>query len=94
MTSDPGPQPEPTIEPGEPLPGGPDALDDEEKYGATPPEPVVPDLDPDKNPSTEAKQTPDEVTEPDDKQQEPGGSDADATAGEDVTGDENPEPPA
>lgn len=94
MSSDPGPQPEPTIEPGEPLPGGPDSLADEDKYGATSDEPAARDLDPAKNPSVEDHSIPEGVTEADDKQQEP--SDEDDADGrepaEDADGE--PEPPA
>lgn len=42
-----GPMPEPSIEPGEPNPGGADALDTGEQ------EVVVPDLPPESNPATE-----------------------------------------
>lgn len=52
--SDLGPQPEPEIEPGEPNPGGPDAIP--EDGGRT-----VPDLSPDDNPAIE--ETPDPLKE-------------------------------
>lgn len=41
-----GPRPEPHIEPGEPNPGGVDAID-----GGDPIDPVIPNLPPDQNPS-------------------------------------------
>ena len=44
-----GPQPEPQIEPGEPNPGGPDAIDDFSGPIA------IPDLSPDENPALEDK---------------------------------------
>lgn len=68
--SDPGPQPDPSIEPGEPLPGGPDSLADEEKYGTSVDEAATPDLEPEKNPAVEDA-VPEEIKAPDDKQQEP-----------------------
>lgn len=95
--SDPGPQPEPSIEPAEPLPGGPDSLADEEKYGATAEGAAVPDLDPEKNPAVEDT-APQEIKAPDDKQQEP--DDEDPQADEEAGGVESPddseptEPPA
>ncbi|MDT9593659.1 hypothetical protein RDV89_11315 [Nocardioides zeae] len=87
MSSDPGPQPEPTIEPREPLPGGADALDDEEKYGATADVPTVPDPDPEANPAEE--EIPDVLKQRTDEDEEP---DADAEKAEDVNG--GVEPPA
>lgn len=63
MTEDLGPQPEPRIEPGEPNPGGVDAVEDLTVPGA------IPDLSPDDNPAVE-ENTPDqllaEVKEPED----------------------------
>jgi hypothetical protein len=48
--SDLGPMPDPKIEPGEPNPGGPDALqEDPESLGA------IPDLTPEENPALEEK---------------------------------------
>ena len=48
--SDLGPMPDPVIEPGEPNPGGADALrEDPESLGA------IPDLTPDENPALEEK---------------------------------------
>ena len=50
-----GPMPAPKIEPGEPNPGGPDALvEDPESLGA------IPDLTPDENPAID-DQVPDDV---------------------------------
>lgn len=48
-----GPQPEPTTEPGEPPPGGVDAVTEGAVEG-----PVVPDLSPDLNPQTRGGSTP------------------------------------
>lgn len=53
--SDLGPQPEPKIEPGEPNPGGVDALPENGDR-------TVPDLSPEENPSIEDK-TPDDIKE-------------------------------
>lgn len=70
-----GPAPEPQIEPGEPNPGGVDAIDqpngaeDVPDDGGSPPTPAVRDLDPDSNPAVEdalpdeAKQGEDTTTE-------------------------------
>lgn len=65
-----GEQPEPVIEPGEPAPGGVDALADTGTAGQTEAEPLVRDLHPDDNPAVEDA-APDEISEPEDKQQEP-----------------------
>ncbi len=62
-----GPKPEPAAEPPELFPGGTDAVDDPERYHAV--DPAVRDLDPRHDPA--AEDTPDELTEPEDKQQEP-----------------------
>ena len=52
MTNDDlGPMPEPKIEPGEPHPGGVDAIDGGE--AAAEPDPTTPDLPTDKNPAVE-----------------------------------------
>ena len=59
MGEDLGPRPEPRIEPGEPNPGGPDAV--EEDNGP----PAVPDLSPDANPAADDI-VPDEIKVPDD----------------------------
>ena len=56
MHSDLGPQPEPRIEPGEPNPGGVDAVADDSGPLA------IPDLSPDDNPAMEDK-APDSVKE-------------------------------
>ena len=53
--SDLGPQPDPAIEPGEPNPGGPDALPETDDH-------TVPDLSPDENPAIEDK-VPDSLKE-------------------------------
>lgn len=52
-SSDLGPQPEPTIEPGEPDPGGVDALDvaDGVDGESASPDPAPRDLDPERNPA-------------------------------------------
>jgi len=58
------------VEPPELHPGGPDAIDDPEKYGDTPGPPATRDLPPEDNPAVDDV-IPDEVAEPDDKSQEP-----------------------
>ncbi len=63
MADDLGPKPEPQIEPGEPNPGGVDAITDEDIPLA------VPDLGPDENPAAEDK-VPDEIKAPDDTETE------------------------
>ncbi|MCW2792108.1 MAG: hypothetical protein JWO76_1206 [Nocardioides sp.] len=55
-----GPRPDPKIEPGEPNPGGVDAID-----GGDEPEPTIPDLPTDKNPAVEDA-APDELKEGED----------------------------
>ncbi|MEP9362099.1 hypothetical protein ABLE68_03965 [Nocardioides sp. CN2-186] len=50
-----GPMPEPKIEPGEPNPGGADALKEDPESGG-----AIPDLTPDENPAID-DQVPDEV---------------------------------
>ena len=70
VNDDLGPKPEATTEPPERWPGGADSVADEEKYGAIPDEPTVPDLSPDDNPAVEDA-APDEIKEPDEKSQEP-----------------------
>ena len=71
-----GDMPTPHVEEPERFPGGPDALDDQSKYGEIPGGPMGVDLPADKNPATAAteEQVP-ELTEPDDKSQEPDESD-------------------
>ena len=71
-----GPQPEPEIEPGEPNPGGADAID------ATDPEHEPHDLDPQLNPAVEDA-LPDEITETEDTSTQ---------ATEDEDGDSETEP--
>lgn len=61
-------KPEPTIEPPEEYPGGADSVADQEKYGAG--STMTPDLEPEKNPAVDDAM-PDEVTEPDESQDEP-----------------------
>lgn len=51
-----GPKPEPRIQPGEPNPGGVDAID-----GGDPADPVIPNLPPEKNPSVSSA-SPDELS--------------------------------
>ncbi len=58
------PQPEPRIEPGEPNPGGADAIDQVEDI------PLARDLDPNDNPAVDDV-LPEEVSEADDKPQQP-----------------------
>jgi hypothetical protein len=65
-----GPKPDAFTEPPERFPGGADSVADEEKYGARPDAPLAPDLDPEANPAVE-DHAPDEIKQPDDKQQEP-----------------------
>lgn len=89
MTDGPGRTPEPTTEPREKKPGGADSVDDP-KYGQTLGEPTVPELPPTANPA--AAEMPEEITEPDDKRQEPDDG-ADADVGADRW-DTEPEPPA
>lgn len=63
------------------FPGGADSVADEEKYGDLPDDPLARDLPTGSNPAVQ--RAPDEVTEPDDKQQEPDGD----TAAEDEPAD-------
>ena len=70
MPEDLGDLPEPTVEPPERFPGGVDALDDEDKYGDIPDEPLTPDLPTSSNPATD-DDVPDELTEPEQGEQEP-----------------------
>jgi hypothetical protein len=75
-----GPQPEPEIEPGEPHPGGADAVDGGDGVDGefSEPDPAGRDLHPDKNPAVEDA-LPDEMTETEDTDTEATKSD-----GEDV----------
>lgn len=78
-----GPQPTPQTETPEKFPGGADKLADEEKYGdrgVVDQGPTSRDLDPTKNPAVDG--SPEEVEEPEDKQQEPDEESKDAEAGE------------
>ena len=86
MTDDLGPKPDPDIEEPELFPGGADAVDSPQRYhnGL---DPAVRDLDPDDNPAVD-DETPDEIAQPDDKQQEP---DEDSGTND---GSGEPEPPA
>ena len=80
--------PDPRTEEPEKFPGGPDALADQSRYGEIPDGPMGVDLPPDKNPVTaNADVHVPEVTEPDDKSQEPDESDEQAQR------DEEPETP-
>jgi len=71
-----GNKPEPQTQPPEHWPGGADAIDENGKYGDNgadgdaPGAPATRDLNPESNPAVE-DETPDEISEPDDKQQEP-----------------------
>jgi hypothetical protein len=64
-----GPMPTPQKEEPEKFPGGADALEDQSRYGEIPDTPLGVDLPPDLRP--DAVELPDEITEPDDKTQEP-----------------------
>ena len=58
MSKDLGPKPDARIEPGEPNPGGVDAVDADQSGDG----PAIPDLPSDKNPAV-GTETPDEVTQ-------------------------------
>ena len=78
-----GDMPTPQVEEPERFPGGPDALDDQSKYGEIPDGPMGVDLPPDQNPATAvADDRVPEITEPDDKSQEPDESDKKAQESE------------
>lgn len=64
-----GEMPEPDIEPAEPNPGGADAVNDDAPFAGDQRSSLVRDLDPDLNPEVE-DHVPDEITMPEDKQQE------------------------
>ncbi len=89
-----GPQPEPAIEPGEPNPGGADAVEDTGRI------PIARDLDPGDNPAVDDA-LPEGISEPDDKSQEPegeaddreSGTESDPEAGQEAE-DGSVEPPA
>jgi len=78
-----GDMPTPRTEEPERFPGGPDALDDQSKYGEIPAGPMGVDLPPDLNPATALRddRVP-EIAEPDDKSQEPDESDKQAQESE------------
>lgn len=82
-----GAKPEPETERPEHFPGGADAVDDSGKYGDTPGGPATRDLHPEGNPAVEDDEVPDEISELDEKQQEP-----DDDSGENP--DQPTEPPA
>lgn len=79
-----GPQPEPEIEPGEPNPGGPDAVDEADGVDGerAQPDPDSRDLDPENNPAVEDA-LPDEMKQTEDTSTE---------ATEDEEGDSDTEP--
>ena len=77
MTEDLGPKPDPQIEPGEPNPGGADAIDADQDAGHQ-----IPDLPTDKNPAVDEDATPDEVQQTEDT----------ATAGTESSGAEGDSP--
>ena len=83
-TKDLGPQPDPVIEPGEPNPGGADAVDASDGVdGETAtPNPSVPDLPPDENPAVDDA-LPDEMKQ---------GEDTDTEATEDAQGETSTKP--
>jgi hypothetical protein len=80
-----GPMPVPETEPAEANPGGADAINEDAPFTGDEPENLGRDLHPDLNPEVE-DHVPDELTQPDDKQQEPTGDgddrEADTTAKE------------
>jgi hypothetical protein len=77
MTEDLGPRPDPQIEPGEPNPGGADAIDADQDAGHQ-----IPDLPTAKNPAVDEDATPDEVQQTEDT----------ATAGTEASGAEGDSP--
>jgi hypothetical protein len=87
VNDDLGPKPDPDVEEPELFPGGPDAVDTPERYhnGL---DPAARDLDPDDNPAVDDA-TPDEISQPDDKKQEPNGDSGTESSDDGVT-----EPPA
>jgi hypothetical protein len=83
-----GDMPTPSVEEPERFPGGADALADQSRYGEIPDGPMGVDLPPDKFPTTaQAEDVVAEISEPDDKSQEPDESDEQAQR------DEEPETP-
>ena len=77
MIDSPGPMPTPTSEEPELSPGGADAIDDH-RFAATPETPIGADLPSGNHPAL--ADAPDEIGEPDDKQQEPDKDSGDADA--------------
>ncbi|MBD8870657.1 hypothetical protein [Nocardioides donggukensis] len=86
-----GPKPEPYTVTPQRLPGGTDSLEDD-KYGAAPEVPAVPDLNPADNPAVE-DHAPEEISEPEDKQQEPDDEDAEDQQPGATGEDDEVEPP-
>ena len=84
--SDLGPQPEPTTEEPELVPGGTDAVETDEQDNG-----LARDLDPKHNPAVEYA-LPDETGELDDKQQAPSDNGDDKEAGAEVRDDESAQP--
>jgi hypothetical protein len=74
-----GDMPKPEAEEPARNPGGVDAINDDPPFAGDVPAPLGHDLDPDDNPAVE-DQMPDEVTQLDDKQQEPEGEDSGDTS--------------
>ena len=70
-----GEMPTPEAEEPDRNPGGPDAINDDAPFEGDDPVPLSHDLDPGENPAVE-DQMPDEITQPEDKQQEPEGEDS------------------
>ena len=64
-----GPMPEPEVEPAPENPGGADAINDKAPFAGDERGKLARDLDPEDNPEVE-DHVPDEITAPDDKQQE------------------------
>lgn len=64
-----GPMPDPVIEPAEENPGGADAINEDAPFSGGQPAVLGHDLHPDDNPGTEDT-VPDEISAPEDKQQE------------------------
>jgi hypothetical protein len=69
MTEKLGPMPDPQVEPAEENPGGADAINDDAPFAGDESAVVGRDLDPENNPAAE-EHVPDEISQPDDKQQE------------------------
>jgi hypothetical protein len=73
----PGPMPRPTSEEPELSPGGADAIDDH-RFAAIPETPIGADIPPAHNPAS--ADAPEEISQPDDKQQEPDADSGDPDA--------------